>query len=167
MVRRITKASDRETTDMDIELIREAAHARPFRKFWLCLKDGTTIPVAHYDFLAFSPSKRSISVSADKPYLLSVGSILRIEMDPGTEIDPKVNAIREALQATPFRPFVVRLSDGRKYPVSESRYAHVSPGGRHVLIFRPDDDTMSVLEPPFLREIELLDLPVSATGTAT
>lgn len=152
---------------MDIATIRAATHARPFRPFYLCLGDGSAVRVSHPDFIALSPTGRTVAVETESSHLLDVNAILRLEFDPGAEIDPTVQAIRAALRATPFRSFVIRLTDGRSYTVPDPRYLFVSPGGRRVLFFRPEDDAMTVLEPPFLRALEIVASPAETQGTGS
>lgn len=38
--------------------------------------------------------------------------------------------LRELLEATPFRPFVLCLSDGRRLPVYQPDFLTISPKGR-------------------------------------
>jgi hypothetical protein len=47
---------------MTIEQVKTAYEARPFRPFVLHLADGRHIPVMHNEFLAFSPTGRTIFV---------------------------------------------------------------------------------------------------------
>jgi hypothetical protein len=49
--------------------------------------------------------------------------------------------IRKRLAETPFRPFVVRVTDGREYPVPTVDHIWVPPGGGRVLV--SDDEGLS------------------------
>ena len=42
--------------------------------------------------------------------------------------------IRAAYYTKPFLPFVVRLTDGRKFPVSNRKYLAISPLGSEITI---------------------------------
>ena len=47
--------------------------------------------------------------------------------------------IREAYEARPFRPFVMHLADGREIPVPHREFLALSPTGRTVAVYDPDD----------------------------
>ncbi len=47
---------------MTIEQVRQAYNAAPFRPFIIHLADGREIPVKHREFMAISPSGRTIVV---------------------------------------------------------------------------------------------------------
>lgn len=47
---------------MTIERIRELYHAQPFRPFIIHLADGREIPVHHQEFIAASPTGRTLVV---------------------------------------------------------------------------------------------------------
>jgi hypothetical protein len=63
------------------------------------------------------------------------------------------NQIREAVEAQPFRPFVIRLSDGRNYKVEHSEFAMLSPNGME-LLFLADDQGIHQIYVPLIVEIE-------------
>ena len=48
--------------------------------------------------------------------------------------------LRELLSASPFRPFVVCLSDGRKLPVPHPDFLTISPRGRILWEGRTEDE---------------------------
>jgi hypothetical protein len=70
----------------------------------------------------------------------------------------------EQLKATlgqqPFRPFTIRMVDGRSFEVSHPEWVFVSPSGRTAVVFEPDDSN-SVLDLMLMSELE-----VPATRTA-
>ncbi len=45
-----------------------------------------------------------------------------------------VDEIRAAYYTKPFQPFVVRLSDGRKFRVAERKYLAISPSGNEISV---------------------------------
>jgi len=55
-----------------------------------------------------------------------------------------LQGIREALHRQPFKPFDIRLADGRRLPVNHSDFAAV--GKYRILVVEPDD-SRSVVEP--------------------
>lgn len=68
-----------------------------------------------------------------------------------------VDLVREALLQQPFRPFSLRLVDGRSLPVRHREFVAVS--NRRVVVIDPDDQGMAILEP-------LLILSIDYAGTA-
>ncbi len=63
------------------------------------------------------------------------------------------NQVREAIKAHPFRPFVVRLVDGRSYHVPHPDFAMLSPAGRE-LLFIGDDEGIHQIDVLMVVEIE-------------
>lgn len=63
------------------------------------------------------------------------------------------NQVREAIKAQPFRPFVVRLVDGRNYQVPHPDFAMLSPAGRE-LLFVGDDAGIHQIDVLMIVEIE-------------
>jgi hypothetical protein len=50
----------------------------------------------------------------------------------------KMEKIREALHAQPFRPFKIHLADGGRVPVEHEDFVALDPGGREMIVFLPD-----------------------------
>ena len=71
--------------------------------------------------------------------------------------------IRTLREANPFRPFTIRLTDGRSLPVPHRDFISQSPGGRIAIVYRPDD-TYSVIDLYLVGELEVQ--PLAASGTA-
>ena len=71
------------------------------------------------------------------------------------------NQVREAAIAQPFRPFLVRLADGRHYRVDHPELAMLSPHGMK-LLFVADDEGIHQIYVPLIVEIE----PPSGTRPA-
>jgi hypothetical protein len=63
------------------------------------------------------------------------------------------NQVREAVKAQPFRPFVVRLVDGRSYRIPHPDFAMLSPWGRE-LLFVGDDAGIHQIDVLLIVEIE-------------
>ena len=63
------------------------------------------------------------------------------------------NQIQEAVKAQPFRPFLLRLADGRNYRVDHPEFAMLSPNGME-LLFVADDQGIHQICTPLIVEIE-------------
>ena len=63
-------------------------------------------------------------------------------------------AIKEYLEATPFRPFSVRLTDGRPCEVPARDFAHLAPNGRTLIVFTAGGDGVRVMDVALITEIE-------------
>ena len=75
--------------------------------------------------------------------------------------NPKRNmtkeAIKERVTATPFRPFSVRLTDGRSHPVPGPDYASVSPNGRLLTVYTDGGNGVKILDVALITEIEVTE----------
>ena len=50
-----------------------------------------------------------------------------------------VEQIRHVYEAQPFRPFTLHLADGRQISVARREFLALSPSGRTVIVYRPDE----------------------------
>ena len=50
-----------------------------------------------------------------------------------------IQEFRNLHQAAPFRAFTLHLADGRNIPLQHVEFALVSPSGRTVIVYQPDD----------------------------
>jgi hypothetical protein len=73
-----------------------------------------------------------------------------------------VNAIREAMYTEPFRPFRLRLADGRELNIPHPDFIAVAPNGRRVVVFSHPDDSLSILEPLLIVSVEV---PAASPGS--
>ena len=64
-----------------------------------------------------------------------------------------LEAIRDALHRQPFRPFGLRLVDGRELHVPHPDFVAVSP--RQVVVINAVDQSLSILEPFLIQSIEM------------
>lgn len=55
------------------------------------------------------------------------------------EIDMTVDAIKEARDTTPFKPFVIRTPDGNGFEVPNHDCLLVAEGGRTLIVVTPDE----------------------------
>ena len=62
--------------------------------------------------------------------------------------------LRAARDANPFRPFTIRMADGRTFEVSHPDFLAQSPSGRTVIVFQPDE-TYSVLDLLLMTELQV------------
>ena len=65
-----------------------------------------------------------------------------------------VERIRELYEAQPFQPFVMHMVDGRKLPVVRREFLSLSPSGRTVVIFQPDD-SCNIVDLLLVTDLEL------------
>ena len=47
----------------------------------------------------------------------------------------KIEKVREALHAQPFRPFWIHLADGGRIPVEHEDFVALEPAGREMLVY--------------------------------
>ena len=67
---------------MIIEPLREMHRARPFQPFDIHLADGRVLPVEHPEFLAQSPSGRTIGVGHDDGTIETVDLLQVVSLEP-------------------------------------------------------------------------------------
>jgi hypothetical protein len=65
-----------------------------------------------------------------------------------------IEQLRAAYKATPFRPFTIRMADGRTFPIPHPDFLSMSPSGRTVIIYQ-DDDSFSILDLLLMKEIDV------------
>ena len=70
-----------------------------------------------------------------------------------------IQKIRELLEQTPFRPFIVHTSGGRDYRVETIDHAQISPRGTQVNIWFDDDGSVT-LASFHITGVETLPVPV-------
>lgn len=65
-----------------------------------------------------------------------------------------IDQFRSTIRQQPFRPFKIRMADGRSFDVSHPDFLAQSPSGRTVIVFQPDE-SYSVLDLLLMTEIEV------------
>jgi hypothetical protein len=70
-----------------------------------------------------------------------------------------IAGIRDAINRQPFRPFQLRLADGRAALVNHPDFIMISPNNRRIAVYAPDD-SMSIIEPLLVVSI---DYPAEST----
>jgi hypothetical protein len=63
-------------------------------------------------------------------------------------------AIKERVDANPFRRFILRLTDGRACEVPARDFVSLSPSGRTLVVYTPDGDGVRLLDVALITEIE-------------
>jgi hypothetical protein len=61
---------------------------------------------------------------------------------------------KATLHLQPFRPFTIRMVDGRFFPVAHPDFVALSPSGRTAIVFQ-QDETYSVLELHFVSALQV------------
>jgi hypothetical protein len=61
---------------------------------------------------------------------------------------------RTTLHQQPFRPFIIRMADGRAIDVSHPDFVAMSPSGRTVIVYHTDE-SYSVLDLLLMSELEV------------
>jgi hypothetical protein len=62
--------------------------------------------------------------------------------------------LQSALQATPFRPFTIRMADGRSFEVHHPDFLLVGPNGRTAFVYGPSGNEFSIVDVLLMTEIE-------------
>ncbi|MEI6239758.1 MAG: hypothetical protein WCR51_05175 [Planctomycetia bacterium] len=62
--------------------------------------------------------------------------------------------VKATIRQQPFRPFSIRMVDGRSFAVSHPDWVMVSPTGRTAIIFEKDD-SYSVVDLMAMSELEI------------
>jgi hypothetical protein len=65
-----------------------------------------------------------------------------------------IEQLRNAHNAVPFRPFTIRMADGRVFPIKHPDFLSMSPSGRTVIIYNIDD-SFSILDLLLMTELEM------------
>jgi hypothetical protein len=63
-------------------------------------------------------------------------------------------AIKERLETVPFRPFTIRLTDGRSCQIPARDFASLSPNGRLLVVYTAEGNGVRLLDVPLIVEIE-------------
>jgi hypothetical protein len=57
----------------------------------------------------------------------------------GKYLRMKIEKIREALHAQPFRPFSIHVADGGRLVVPHQDFVAVEPAGREIIVYRANN----------------------------
>ena len=72
-----------------------------------------------------------------------------------------IEQLRQAYEATPFRPFRIHLADGRQVPVVSREFIATAPSGRTMVVYQPDD-TMNIIDLLLVTDLEFKPAPDSS-----
>jgi hypothetical protein len=64
-----------------------------------------------------------------------------------------IERIREKLGLRPFQPFIIHLADACAIPVQHQEFAALSPAGRTMVVYQPDD-SMNIIDLPLVTDLE-------------
>ena len=67
-----------------------------------------------------------------------------------------VEELRKAYHTQPFRPFKLRVADGREYEVRHPELMAIGPRGRTVIVVGPDD-TADIIDTLMITSIHMDD----------
>lgn len=62
--------------------------------------------------------------------------------------------LKAPLRQQPFRPFTIRMVEGRSFTVAHPDWVIVSPTGRTAILFEPDD-SHSIVDLMLMSELEI------------
>jgi hypothetical protein len=65
-----------------------------------------------------------------------------------------IEQLHTARNSKPFRPFNIRMADGRTFSIPHPDFVSMSPAGRTVVIYHPDDSA-SIVDLLLMTELEL------------
>jgi hypothetical protein len=66
----------------------------------------------------------------------------------------KVDKIREALHAQPFRPSWIHLADGGRIPVQHEDFVAIEPAGREAIVYMADS-THEIVDVALITRLEV------------
>ncbi len=69
----------------------------------------------------------------------------------------KIERLREVWETVPFRPFVLRLSDGRRVKVGRNDNLWFPPKSRRTVILAPAGKESSPLDPRMITSVRFTD----------
>jgi hypothetical protein len=156
---------------MDTKEIREAIRRDPFRPFVLCLNDGREIPVKRLGaivvglrqvavvdvdelFTHLSPEQITSLRFLDPPPDAKKASSVAAPAQAGSNGSIDTEEIREAVVKRPFRPFALRLNDGREICVTLVGTTLVCPRDIWVVDV---DEVFTRLKPDQITSLRFLD----------
>jgi hypothetical protein len=65
-----------------------------------------------------------------------------------------IEQFRATLHQQPFRPFKIRMADGRSFDVVHRDFVAISPNGRSAIVFQ-HDESYSVLDLLLMSELQV------------
>ena len=65
-----------------------------------------------------------------------------------------IEQVRRLYEAQPFQPFVMHMADGRNLPVVHREFLVLSPSGRTVIVYQPDE-SFNIVDLLLVTDLEL------------
>lgn len=62
--------------------------------------------------------------------------------------------LRRAKQASPFRPFVIRMTSGQEYEIPHPDFIFVPPEGRIIVVYTKDERALTHVSLPLVESLE-------------
>jgi hypothetical protein len=75
-----------------------------------------------------------------------------------------IDKLQEAHHAAPFRPFTIRLADGRAYNVPHPDFLSYSPNGGRTVIAYGEGDSFSILDLLLVTDLVVHQTPAPSNG---
>jgi hypothetical protein len=72
--------------------------------------------------------------------------------------------LRTVREANPFRPFTIRLADGRNLTVPHQDFVSQSPTGRTIIVYGPDD-SFSIVDLYLVKGLDIHSAPAGSEGS--
>jgi hypothetical protein len=66
--------------------------------------------------------------------------------------------LKANLKAQPFRPFTIRMADGRTFDVKHPDFLLLSPNGRTAFVFQQSSPDYSIIDVMLMTEIQFQQL---------
>ena len=73
-----------------------------------------------------------------------------------------LEGVREVLLKVPFEPFVMRLADGRSFPIHHREF--VAVGKRRIVVIHDNDDSWSWVEPLLIVSLDQMPARGGSNG---
>jgi hypothetical protein len=146
---------------MQLEQIRAAINHRPFQPLMLRLIDGRRLYVPYPGILAIAANRLIVRQENGLAEAAAWFASDQIESIDTKEVPMNLEAVRQAIRRQPFRPFSLRLVDGREMPVPHPEFVAIS--GRTVIITNAVNEAYAIVEPLLIVSIEY---PQTAPETA-
>jgi hypothetical protein len=81
------------------------------------------------------------------------GHLYRL-VNNGSLVRMRAEQLREAHGARPFKPFTIRMTNGRSVPIPHPEFLSVSPTGRVIVIYDKDGDA-NILDLVHVTELDM------------
>ncbi len=158
---------------MTTDQLRAHITAVPFTPFHVRTADGRRLQVSAQDLVRIAPSQSHVFVfQPDGSHtILNIGDLAEVEVSQPQSggVRMATDELRRYVMATPFRPFVLNVADGRRVPVVGRDFILISPMGQTLHIYQYNG-SFEVLDNSLVTGISfdapLVEQPVTRSDTA-